>query len=556
MAQVPFITGAPRTRLRPISTGSSQVTPPASAFGANTGRMFQQAGQVIGQIADQQFREQVQRDERDDAQAVFQAQTTLRTEYLNWSADQRQARRGMMARDLTADFEKFYDERAGELAAQMTSPRQQLLFQQASDRIRLNGLQATRRFEDAELDRAHDVAWETNKISLARVAVDDPEPGNVAATAQAVKQANAYQAARKGLPAEWVQAQNAKDLTQMHSQIVAGMIDSDPKAARRHYLQHADDIDPAARVRIERVLKDATDLVQTQEWADEIMASGLSRADAMAQIEKDHSGEAERDLKREVNTRFNARDAATEERRQEAYGQAAELAVNGQMPPNSLMSQLTGVQRAQVIRARRAELERRKRLAKGETIKTDLKLYGQLRQMANADPAKFMRTDLNQYVDRLAGKEFEALLDRQDAVTKESRKEAKPDKPVATWDRQVRQRVGQMQLKDEDRAEFEIAADDARRDAELVKGSVLTEAEQVQLLDRLLVEGEVSGGGLFGFFDSNATFYQVRDTEQASQFVPEVPDAEREKIEAALQRAGKPVTDEAVQALYRRKVGL
>lgn len=79
--------------------------------------------------------------------------------------------------------------------------------------------------------------------------------------------------------------------------------------------------------------------------------------------------------------------------------------------------------------------------------------------------------------------------------------------------------------------------------------------EQVQgIVDNLLVKGTVVGSGVGGFFTTDRRVYELKEGENLAIKATDVPKAERAKIEAALKRAGRQVTNEAVTTLYQAKV--
>jgi hypothetical protein len=87
-------------------------------------------------------------------------------------------------------------------------------------------------------------------------------------------------------------------------------------------------------------------------------------------------------------------------------------------------------------------------------------------------------------------------------------------------------------------------------------GKKLNAEERQKVIDKFLIEGEVLSGSIFKP-DRNKRYFEVAGTGDAVKFsVNEIPKPERQKIEAALTKNGKKVTDAEVTRLYKLKMGL
>lgn len=185
---------------------------------------------------------------------------------------------------------------------------------------------------------------------------------------------------------------------------------------------------------------------------------------------------------------------------------------------------------------------------------TDWIRYAQLHDAALANPQAFAKYDLTQDFPKLADAERKTLLTMQGKL-----RDPNQIKDVATLEQQLATRHGQMKWgnNDSDRQKasaFDIVARNAIDAEEQVRGAKLNYADREKLLDRLLIDGSYKQPG--DWFGSSGRYYEVQGTEGVANFVPKVPDAERAKITAALVRQGRPVTEEAITALYKKKMGL
>jgi soluble lytic murein transglycosylase len=192
-----------------------------------------------------------------------------------------------------------------------------------------------------------------------------------------------------------------------------------------------------------------------------------------------------------------------------------------------------------------------KKLRAGQEVETNWNVYADLREAASRAPQVFAKSNLRAHFMNLAPAQREQLLDLQQTLL-----DPKNAPTVATLDAQLGVAHNLLGFKAGDRekkgqfdsaAMQQIAAEQAR------KGGALTYEERQKVLDRLMTTGEVPGA----FWGTNSKrLYEIAGTEGASAFAPTPSSIEKEKIVAALKRAGKPVTDAEVNRLYRMKAGL
>lgn len=188
------------------------------------------------------------------------------------------------------------------------------------------------------------------------------------------------------------------------------------------------------------------------------------------------------------------------------------------------------------------------KLAKGEPITTDWGLYYSLA----SDPQLLKQVNLGAMRSKLGESEFKQLTEQQaklnnpkgeDLTHLQSAKEVlgsfllqagmDPTPKPGKGDDSEAAKVGQLQAAFQQRI-------DAR---ERLTGKKLGTAELREEAAQLFKPVRVSGFLGFGT-DKPAGLVSGKDTLQ-------IPDNERTQIEAALKRAGRPVTDAAVEALYR-----
>ncbi len=123
-------------------------------------------------------------------------------------------------------------------------------------------------------------------------------------------------------------------------------------------------------------------------------------------------------------------------------------------------------------------------------------------------------------------------------------------------DKQISLAVADLKLTDDDGTiQFERAIRSELGAEQKRVGRKLTPDERQSVIDGHLIEGEVVQPG--ALIDRDRKRYQTVGTPEAKYFTPEgfdaIPAEERTKIEAALDRAGRPVTPAAIMDLWNRK---
>lgn len=186
------------------------------------------------------------------------------------------------------------------------------------------------------------------------------------------------------------------------------------------------------------------------------------------------------------------------------------------------------------------------KIAKGESVATDWSLYHRLA----TDPDLLQRTNLGALQHKLAPAEFKQLIGQQSELNKpDSTRRTELMSAKGTLDQMLRENGIDPSPKDTDKkgaarvgqfmAQFQerIAAREARTGKKL--GAAELREEAAALFQPVQVPGR-----LFGTNDKFTAEVTAEDRVV-------VPVTERKTIEAALRRAGRPVTDAAVEALYR-----
>ena len=188
------------------------------------------------------------------------------------------------------------------------------------------------------------------------------------------------------------------------------------------------------------------------------------------------------------------------------------------------------------------------KIAKGAPLETDWSLYYQLK----TNPDALQAANLMAFRSKLGDSEFKALVSQQEDlrsgkdltqvrttrdVLSQYMREAGIDPTPKDTDKTGAEKVGRIWAAFESRV----------REREQAKGGKLTPEEVQKTAAQLFTKVGVSGM----LWDSEKPAVMLEAGDKIK-----VPDGERSKITAALSRAGRPVTEENIVALYRRAQGI
>lgn len=514
---------------------------------------------------------------RENADLVFRADAALTNDYLTFERSARE-RRGQQAWNLTQDAAKWWEENTKKQSEGLTNSVQRQAFEQQSAQRRLRSLDTLSAHESSErraslqesaqasivgainLAAGSALQWRSPDAPAAPAVGPDglkapsgPTPVSrdpVTAAKMDVLKRVQILSDLNGWTPELRAAKEAEYVTNFHKQVLGALVDVDPAKAKAYYQANEQEVEGSQRAEVQRALSIGGAKVVAQSAADEVMASGLGEAEALKLVRDKFQGDEESQVVAEVKVRFSERGQARESDQRDAADQAYDVfARTGRLSsvPTSVLSRMDG----KTLMALRKDA---KSAAAGEEVSTDWSIYYDLRKRIADDPARFTReVDLRQYFPQLGKAQRESLIDLQT-------KASKPDElgDVVSFERQLTNTHNALgwtgQSSAAQKGQFDEVASRAVAAAQIRAGKKLTQTERQEVLDRLVIEGSIADSGTF--FDDKGRLYEFVDTEQMTRFEPQVPKGEREKIAAALTRAGKPVTDAEVLRLYKRQKGL
>lgn len=531
----------PQVSLRPVA--GTRVAP------VETGNPLLQAGQALERASDPIAKQAAFLQDQQNADRVFQAEGKLKTDLLQFENGLRD-RRGQNAWGSTDEANQWWDNASKQYVEGLENDTQRRIFGNTLQQLRQSSIATVSRFEGEQRKIAQDESARSSILgSINLAASHHRDPVAVASAKDDVLNRAAVLSRLNGWSAEVRAAQETQFLTNFHKQIIQAKLDVDPEGAKAYFDANRAEIAGADHAEIEKVVGESERRTKAQTVADAIMAQGLSRSAALAEVRSKHAGQDEDEIITRVQQRYAEQDAAKAAAERDAANAAwAIYARTGKISeiPTELLNRVDGRTLIAMKSDQRAALS-------GSQIPTDWNRFYELKQMASTDPAAFAQLDLRQDFGRLAPEERRSLMTMQENVRK-------PDtaRDVATLEQQLNKTHDVLGWKSSDaekRGQFDASVYRELDSESKQLGRKLTYEERQKVIDRLLIEGEVASGKWWAP-DSDHRFYEVTDTDEAADFVPSIPKTERTKIESALQRAGVVVNDANVMALYKRKNGL
>lgn len=513
----------PRVAVRPAETQLPQV-----------GRALTSAGAAIGDIA---MREQELR----NADIVFRAEAALTEEYLEFERGLRQ-RRGQNAWGVTDDVRQWFDTRGRRYLDDLENDAQRLIFEQTLTKMRERSLSAASQYEAGERRRSlEESAASSIASAINRAAAQHHDDAAIADAKRDVLNRIEVQAGFNGWSPERKQAEEELQLTAFHRQVLEAMADTDPERAKKYFEKHESEIAGADREVLARIVRTGGLRAKAQRETDRLMALGENETETLRRARDEFEGDERDEIVSRIKMRFAEQRAAEQQREKEVADTAWDYFARGgnrlDAIPSAVLEELDG-RTLQSLRA----------LESGQKVETNWDVYYELRQIAADDPNAFAEVDLRRFFGALDEPERRQLLTLQEQLRTPG-----TALDVATLQQQLSASLRTLDLKDAQRGEFEARVQTEIDAKQQELNRKLTWEERQDIIDRLMISGEVIGGGLFGLIDPDRRLFQVgRDEMTKFEFgIDAIPPRDRERIEAALEREGLPVSDERIMAMYR-----
>ena len=530
MAKVPQY-GGPQVREQALE-GGFQRAPDVSSGLVAAGRALGQVGEALDRV--DLLRAQSTADTVD-------AQIT--TEWMKWDAENRNKFRGQNVDAYEPAAQEWW-KKAAETYGKDLDPRAKGLVGKALSRKQMAAYGNVAQFVAGERERHAD---DTAAASINTTIQFGVTSGDVAGASAQVREQVAKIGARKGWTTEQVQAEQLRNLSQLHLAQISKLSEVDAAQAQAYYQANKGEVLAANQPRVEQVLKAETDnQFATQEAA---RVAQLPLDEQLAEAAKiDDPQRREKTLSQIKNNHTLVKEA--ERAQQEQFSDKAwQLVGKGQRVPEAILAGMDGKERVQLQEHLRAKAERAAdRAAGGGAVKTNPVALAKVYDMMRDDPEGFKKMRLETLTTFMSGSDIEQ-------VARIQRDMSKPDteKDVATTTQLMGTYTGGW--KPEKRAAFAQTFLDELHRFEKDKGKPASYEDKRKIGDRLVLDGEVLSGKFY-LPDANKQFFQATPEERA-RFVPTITSSDRKLVRAALEAEGvKNPTEAQVTERFKLAKGI
>lgn len=383
MPQVPVYEG-PQVRSAPLQP-VYQNTPDVSSGGRAVAQGLAQVAEAADRI-----------DLRDAQTKASAAERDITAQWLQWDAKARTEYRGEKVDGYLPAAQEWWKKAAETYGADL-NPRAKSIASQSLSGKQVSALGNVGTFVAAEKERHADEVYNADVATTIQFGVTS---GNVASTAQQLREKAAVTGARKGWTTEQVQAEANKHLSNMHIAYIAKIAESDAKAAQQYYNDNEKEIDAAAQGRIKGVVDGEAANQTARQFAASVADKPL--ADQLAAAAKIEDPKVREKTLTEVRNNYALVSQARREAEAQAADKAYQLMAQGKKIPEALLAAMDGKER---INMQEIQRQRAERLAQGKPVKTDFATWYDVQQRILAGE----KVDLRQFQEKIGRDDLQNL---------------------------------------------------------------------------------------------------------------------------------------------------
>ena len=562
MARVPALPtyDGPQVKEQALQGGiqdSGAMTASSRQLGA-LGRSVMQASEVVDAY-----------DLRNAQDEAFKLETQIKADWLQTDMQLRQKYRGSNVDGYQEEVDKWWNEAPGKYATGV-SDRAKNIANRSLANAKLTAGAGALRYYEGEKEKSLAENFQAAKLMDRQLAITDGSEAAVVAAAQNIARRNVEFGASRGWSTEQTQAENLRDMTALHTEFLGSIADKNPQAAKAYFDKYKDQIDSSRHQRISTLIDGEIENHTAAATARELVA--LPVEEAVKRITEIKDPELQRKTELSWKQLHGLQLAARVEQEKAFSDKAWQLVASGQRVPEGVLSGMDGRERAQIqdYLMKQAEhrvdraytLQRRSQIIanakdggggggggrRGGAPKTDRDVHAGLWKTMVDDPDTFKTLPLEAYRYQLSTADFEQLMTKQQAMRKPGKSKEDGEAEI---NRQIKGLAAQAKLKGPDEAVFHSQADAAFSEYEAAHGKKPGREERQKILDRMLIEGEVSSGSWWKP-DADKKYYQLKPQERQAFVEGTISAADRKEIEGVLRSMGKPITPDNVLDVYNR----
>lgn len=294
---------------------SRPVALPEGAAGGFEAKAMQQAGRMLGDIADEGVRIALDMRQKADDAAVLEAANSWderTTQYLNDPDTGLFNRKGKGAKGMSGEASTWFGKLEGDIMKGLENENQRSLFSKYILRNRSSKVDSIARHERAEFQNYRvDVTNQAVTNAVNTIAANYADDEIFEAQLDTAENALLTLLSDQG---EEVVAAKVKALrSAAHEARLAQWLEANPRAAEAYFKKYKDGIDGTNHAKWTKAIDTQTAVIWTQEEADKLVKRFGSETAALRYIREHYEGDKENSLVTAVKTRYNERDAARAE---------------------------------------------------------------------------------------------------------------------------------------------------------------------------------------------------------------------------------------------------
>jgi hypothetical protein len=294
---------------------SRPVALPEGAAGGFEAKAMQQAGRMLGDVADEGVRIALDMRQKADDAAVLEAANSwdeLTTKYLNDPDSGLFNRKGKGAKGMSGEATEWFGKLESDLMKGLENENQRSLFSKYILRNRSSKVDSIARHERAEFQNYRvEVTNQAVTNAVNTIAANYADDGIFEAQLDTAENALLTLLADQG---EEVVTAKVKALhSAAHEARLAQWLEANPKAAEAYFKKYKDGIDGTNHAKWAKAIDTQTAVIWTQEEADKLVKRFGSETAALRYIREHYEGDRENSLVTAVKTRYSERRTAQAE---------------------------------------------------------------------------------------------------------------------------------------------------------------------------------------------------------------------------------------------------
>lgn len=556
-----------QVQANPLPSSRFDASASSDSFGGARASQFKALGQSLQNVSsglqDAAVKFQ-QSNERKDRAVVRDNLNNAQSEARVFMSDLNRPENRQTAVDAYEKSQKQLTDIRRRYSSQLKNSRQQDLFTASFDDVMNGHLDRAIAIQDkARTDYEKETLAAQNQTAVEDAVASRTDPAAIRTSEVTIKANTAFE--NRGLPVPVRKKAVENAVHNLHASVLSALTLDSPVAAQEYLKQNWGKFNPAAREGLKKELDGKAFDFTVRQRAAEISNSGAPLEDQLKQADTFNDPKMADELRQRIKEKYDdkvlARKAQEQALVQQEWSALTQDPRGYQIP----YEKFTDPEQW------RAMEEYKRAALNGYSQSSDVPVLMKLGLMSDEQLKSIPVKEMAGYAHVLTEGDFKAVFDRYQSLN--GGKGAKPLSDTVTQIRSDTALVNDAlksvgiditakDAKDKKKKQkYENTANEFYRayQSELTQqeqklGRKASPDEKQQVVDSLLIKGRVRNPDWFMLNDQDKFVFQVQNDEWKNFSVQEVPQEDQVKIVEALNRAGRPVTQEAVRNLYIKKL--